>query len=64
MPDLGICRGEVDGSLRGRRPGEEFVRFLIGISMGGDSADEGEELGLRNAGGCASGEAGDAGDVE
>ena len=40
------------------------MRLLIGISIGGDSADDGEETGLWNTGACMSGEAGDAGDVE
>lgn len=43
--DRGINTGEVDGSPRGS-PGDELVRFLIGISLGDDSSDDGEGLGL------------------
>lgn len=43
--DRGINTGEVKGSPRGR-PGDELVRFLIGISLGDDSGDDGEGLGL------------------
>lgn len=40
------------------------MRLLIGISTGGDSADDGDEAGLCKGRACARGEAGDAGEVE
>ena len=45
-------------------PGEEFVRLLIRISTGGESAGDGDEAGLGKGRGCARGDVGDAGDVE
>lgn len=62
--DRGIGTGDVDGSERGGSPGEELVRLLIGISIGSDSADDGERLGLWNNCGCMFGEVGGVGDVE
>lgn len=56
---LGIGRGEEDSSPRGTVRGEEFVRLRILISMGEDSAEEGEEFGLWSAVCCMRGEEGD-----
>ena len=62
--NLGIGNGEADGLGREGIPGEEMVRRLTGISIGGDSADEGEGHGLWNPCGCMFGEVGGVGDVE
>ena len=64
MFDRGIGSGDENGWLLAAGPGEEFVRLLIRISTGGESADDGDEIGLWNGKGCARGEVGDAGDVE
>ena len=63
VPDRGISNGEVDGSARGS-PDDELVRFLIGISFGDDSGDDGERLGLWNTGGRMFGDVGGVGEVE
>ena len=62
--DLGIGWGEDNGWLLGAGPGDELVRFRIGISTGGDSADDGDETGVRKGGACTSGEAGEDGDAD
>ena len=56
LPLRGIGRGEDDGWPFGVGPGEALVRFLIGISTGGDSADDGDDNGERAGGACTRGE--------
>ena len=40
------------------------MRFLIGISTGGDSADDGDDNGERAGGACTRGEGGETGDAD
>ena len=64
LPLRGIGRGEDDSWPFGVGPGEALVRFLIGISTGRDSADDGDDNGERAGGACTRGEGGETGDAD